>query len=190
MAATGYCDLRTAARRTGPAYVPGWQKDGADEFAPSAAEDAAELRAIAEMADEQLKKAFRAWRQSIEQAAAKERAARQEAGAAPSGIKDALPQLRMRIAETAASERVARQNGEREQAEKLRKYRARLKRLLVSLEVPAMPAVAAKPRAGRYTREELDETRMRLMDEAAARHEDHLAARMRWQTAMALVRDQ
>ena len=69
--------------------MQGWQKEGADEFAPSAAEDAAELRAIAEMADEPLKKAFRAWRQGIEHAAAKERAARQEAGAPPSGIKEA-----------------------------------------------------------------------------------------------------
>jgi len=188
MAATGYCDMRTAARRTGPAYVQGWQKEGADEFAPSATENAAELRAIAEMADEQLKKALRAWRQCIEEASAAERAARQEAGAPPSGIKEALPGLRKRIAETAASERAARQNGEREQAAKLRKYRARLKKLLASLEAPAMPAVSAKPRAGRYTREELDETRMRLMDEATARHAEHLAARMRWQTAMALFR--
>jgi hypothetical protein len=38
--------------------------------------------------------------------------------------------------------------------------------------------------------EELDETRVRLMDEATARHADHLAARMHWQTAMALMRDQ
>jgi hypothetical protein len=100
MAATGYCDLRAAARRIGPAYVPGWQKEGAGEFAPSAAEDAAELRAIAEMTDAELKDATRSWRQSFEQAAATERAARQEAGAVPSSVKEALPGLRKRIAET------------------------------------------------------------------------------------------
>jgi len=118
MAPAGYLDLRAAARRIGPHVVPGWRES--DEFAPRAGEDSQELHSIAEMTDRQLKDAARSWRRRIEQEAARERTAREAAGAPASGRKEAAEKLRAQIAVTAD-----------------RKTRGRLRKLLTSLEEPA-----------------------------------------------------
>jgi hypothetical protein len=185
MAPPGYLDLREARRRVGPRAVPGWQKEGADEFAPSAGEDAAEMRAIAEMDDRQLKAAARARRREIVRQEQRERAA----GAAQSGRKEGAEKLRVKIPELVKAFEPPPRYSDRQKQLARREYRSRLEKLLASLETPAMPTATAKPRAGRYTRAELEATRAWLMDEATARHEQHQAARLRWAAADRIVRD-
>lgn len=184
MAPPGFFDLRDARRRVGQRVVANWQKEGAGEYAPSASEDAAEMRAIAEMDDRQLKAAARAHSQKIAKQEQDERAA----GAPQSGRKEAAEQLRARMADLVAAFQPP-PGSAREQQRARREYRSRLEKLLANLEAPMLPAAGAKPRAARDTRAELEATRTRLMDEAAARHEQHQAARLRWATADAIVRD-
>jgi hypothetical protein len=135
------------------------------------------------MPDHHLKVHARSWRQGIELAAKRERAT----GVPQSGRKEAAEKLRARIDELLA-EYQPLAGSKREQAQARQKYKARLERLLSSLEAPS-DASAARARSGRYDSDELEATQARLMEEASQRHALHLAARVRWQLVLAQIRD-